>query len=361
MSISRRGFVIGGGISLAALGGLLSVPLWRGTPGAIEPLRPSRFGASALAVLAQLEGTDAIAQAFLADQGGTVATLEEGLVARLRIADPVSVAADDLVARLQQAVAEDFRSGRLCTVTDWMLSETECQVAALRYLLFGPSADGDDDVSQWQSGTIVAVTNWGPQETQQDLAVNVQADGHSGLWFQAEHAPDWLMLQIGEDVVPTVVSDVLITSGLYGSLQDKILSVPGRYEVALLDPMRRIRQPLGHFVVALRPAFTTLADGSASTAFCAQDDWGPQEARVGEVPNAQPDGSAGIWIRIGCAAAGTRVLFDGVALATTVQPELVTARIPAAMFSVAREAQLALHDPVSGDTLPLGIMSIRDD
>lgn len=356
MSISRRSFIIGGGTLLAA-GGLLSVPLWRASPP--ELLQPSRFGDGPLSVLAQLQGTDSLAKAFLATHvGSSVAGLEQQLIDRLSIADPQIIGAEDFEARLLAAVKDDFRQQHLCTLTDWILSETECQAATLRHLLFGPSSD--DDGAQWSEGLIVEVKSWGPQETQQDLPVNVQGDGHSGLWFQAEDAPDRLQLQIGEDIVPTVVSESVITSGLYGELQDKVLGTPGKYAVVLLDSMRRIRQPLGHFVVLTRPDYTTLEDGSQSTAFCATEDWGPQEAHVGEVPNEQPDGSVGIWIRIGCATAATLILFDGVPLPTTVQPGLLTARLDPDYLAVAREAQLAVHDPGSGETLAVGVMSISD-
>lgn len=357
MSISRRSFIIGGTAALA-VGGLLSVPLWRSQP--LELLEPSAFGEGPLAVLAQLQGTDSLAEAYLAAHAdSTVAGLEQQLIVRLRIADAQTVAAEDFEMRLLSAVQDDFRQQRLCTLTDWILSETECQAAALRHLLYGPSSSADG-APQWRDGVIVTVNNWGPRETQQGLPVNVQADGHSGLWFQADDAPDRLQLQIGEDVVPTVVSESVITSGLYGDLQDKVLGTPGEYAVVLLDPMRRVRQPLGHFVVLPRPDYTTLEDGSQSRAFCALEDWGPQDARVGEVPNEQPDGSAGIWIRIGCATAATQILFDGMALPTTVQPGLLTARLDPAYLTVARQAQLAVHDPDSDETLPVGVMAISD-
>ena len=72
-------------------------------------------------------------------------------------------------------------------------------------------------------------------------------------------------------------------------------------------------------------------------------DWGPAVTRAGVVFNAQPDGSAALWIRVNQSLDGAVVTidFDGHPLTAAVQGELLTAGVPSSLY--AAPGTYALH------------------
>jgi len=92
------------------------------------------------------------------------------------------------------------------------------------------------------------------------------------------------------------------------------------------------------------------------------ENWGPREAELGMVPNPQPDGNAGLWIKLSekQTAGALRVLVDGIpANATSVTPELITASIAAEVFKTAGEKQLVIFDPQNGSTVFVGKLTVK--
>lgn len=63
--------------------------------------------------------------------------------------------------------------------------------------------------------------------------------------------------------------------------------------------------------------------------------WGPDRTKAGKVFNAQPDGSAALWIRLNRSLSGDAVTvdFNGHPLPAAVQGELVTASVPPALYA----------------------------
>jgi hypothetical protein len=91
-------------------------------------------------------------------------------------------------------------------------------------------------------------------------------------------------------------------------------------------------------------------------------DWGPRVTTPGTVPNQQPDGSAGIWIKV----AGTlgygdlQVLIDGKpANATVVQPELITAAISAENFSTPGPKEITVKQVYTGRIYKIGTFTVE--
>lgn len=364
MSMRRRSFLIAGvGAGAAIAGGLLLPPgqawlrQWSGTTALPAHLR---LGREAYAVLDGLQGTDALAQAFLDQYDHDDTTLENWLLDHLGVDPNDPIAGAEFGQRLRTAIIDDFANDRLCDANDWLLSETECRAAALRYRVFGPTPAGRS--SGFRDGVVAEVTNWGPRSTEQGTPVNVQPDGHSGLWFRAIDAPLWLKVEIDGETVPITVTEDVFTSGLYGTLQERILAEPGEYPIVLIDEMSRIRQPLGYFVVHPRVEPALLADGQPARSLCAIEDWGPRETTVGIPVNLQPNDASGLWFRTVCAPTNAIVLFDGVRLATTIDlgRGVVTARLPNSHLGAARTATIALHDPDAGQTLEIGKFIILD-
>lgn len=362
--MERRQFIASGlgGITLLALTSTLPgcKPGAPATP-VVEPIE-GLLDSSALAVIRDLRGTTPIARAWLerhAHPAPDRAVLERRLLDHLETDEPARIAGHHFSERLAASVSRDFRAERLCEIDGWLLSETECLAAITRLTTFGENEPPGE--SEWREGQLLEIGNWGPQGTQQGVGVNVQPDGHSGLWFQMDHAPPWLKIEIDGIAAPTTIAEHLVTSGLYGEQRDRILSTPGEYPIALIDPMQRIRQPIGVFVVTAPPPYLTRDDGSVSS-FCAVEAWGPDGNQAGRPVNPQRDGHEGLWFRTVCAPDDVEVLYDGHALATTNDRGngLITALVPASHFAVAREARIQLHDPATGEVLDVGMFPVRD-
>lgn len=359
---SRRQFLVATGLaSGAAVTGLALLPrdrplLGRWLPSPAHP--EGRLSAGAYAELAAMAGVSPIGRGWLDRHPRQATEIEDWLVERLGLAAPADVDAAAFITAIRDAIGEDFRNQRHLDIDGWQVSETEAQVAALRFLLHG--AREPEAEQPYTTGTIVAVDNWGPRGTEQGVGVNVQPDGHSGLWIRAPDAPSWLVVEIDGERAHTVIDGNVITSGLHGTLRDRVLATPGEYAIVLVDDIHRIRQHVGSFVVNPPLERALLADGSRSRAFCPVQDWGPQAITAGEPANPQPDGSDGLWIRTECAAARTQVRIDGRVLATTADAGsgVVTARLPLREIEHPREAEISLHDPDSGESLAVGTLVV---
>lgn len=366
----RREFLIGGGSALV-LG--LGAAWWgheRHEPAATKPaapvtnqglprdfVPPHRLGRGAWEAIAALAGTDTVADRVAAANPGTesAAALEDALIERLQLGAELQLDKATFAERLATAVQEDFRQRRLCDDPNWVLGATECLVARLRRDVLGDQAGSTAAEAEFRDGHIADIGDWGPRGTEVDTPVNVQSDGHSGIWIKAPGAPPWTQFEIGGERVRTipVPGDVLAT-GLYGDLQPRILQKAGEYPVALVDPMSHVRQVFGVFVVRPQTPRARLADGSTSRVFCTPTEWGPRETSVGKPANPQPDGSEALWIKVPCAPQTTRVWFGDTPLRTTVGDGLITARVPVALIGSAGRVEVTLRDRDSGETLSIG-------
>lgn len=63
--------------------------------------------------------------------------------------------------------------------------------------------------------------------------------------------------------------------------------------------------------------------------------WGPDSTKAGVAFNKQPDGSAALWIRVNQSLAGDEaaISFNGVLLQGNISGNLVTASVPADLYS----------------------------
>jgi len=90
--------------------------------------------------------------------------------------------------------------------------------------------------------------------------------------------------------------------------------------------------------------------------------WGPQAVTRGEVPNPQPDGSAGIWIRFDgeLSSDAVKVFVDGQpAISTSVGKGLITASLAANRFGTPGERLVALKDTRTGVTIVVGKIEVN--
>jgi hypothetical protein len=72
--------------------------------------------------------------------------------------------------------------------------------------------------------------------------------------------------------------------------------------------------------------------------------WGPENAKVGEIPNKQPDGKMGIWIDVTQTQGlgEMEVLFDGKPVPTSVEPKLITAGVSPEAFTTEGEKKVEI-------------------
>lgn len=320
-------------------------------------------GARLLEFLAASALPAAMGQGWLAslDQQPEMADILQSLKQRL------DLSAADLEAMIATQIMSEFSAGNVCAVDGWRLSLTECQLAGLRQLAIdrglieagpGPELTSGERGDSYTEGQIAPLENWGPRHTLQGENFNEQLDGHSGLWFKIQGAPGHAKIMIDDEIAKTLVSEEVVSSGLFGDMQARILSTPGQYDIALVDPIRKIKQPIGVFEVRARPLPTRPADATAGT-FCQVEDWGPRQAQAGVAVNELPDGSMGIWVRTACLPLDAQLLFADDPLPIARRPFGLTASLPVAFLGAPGRVPLSLHSPGASETLLIGHMVIK--
>jgi|GEM_PF-1241034 len=360
--ISRRLFIAGTATTAAATTGLF----WLGnqhykTTG--KGLIKTALGKPFDELLESLNASEKIAIAWL--ESLTQAPTQNELVEHF--ANLQGLDQQSLEQRLTQAIQTDFLQGNFCQLDGWQLSLTECRLAALRYLSLPAESQRHDQLAEasestadtYTEGEIAPLKNWGDQSTLQGQKFNVQPDGHSGLWFQFEGAPAHAKITIDGEIVRTVISDKVVTSGLFERMQERILSTPGLYEIALIDPVRKIKQTIGNFEVKADLRGTFLR-GERETLFCAATAWGPEQTQVGVAANEQPDGSMGVWVQTPCFPEGGQLMFVEDLLKTTIREFGVTATIPLALLGVPGEHPLYFYDVETEQKSLIGHILLRE-
>ncbi len=353
MTLSRRKLLLGT-TALAAVGGVW----WWQDAGTHIIRSPSGLGVEVDLWLA--------ASPTLLALGAQVpaATNPTELITRLRsdLALPAIgvVELQLLQQNASRAIARNFADDELEIVDGWLLASIEVKLGQLAALVSGgrSAAEVKEERPDWQTAEIAPVEHWGPQSTEVNQPFNTQSDGHCGMWFRIRGAPTWAVIVIDGQEMPTTVLDDVVTSGLFGELQVRMLANPGSYPIELVDKIRRVRQPIGDFVVTPRPQRWQREDGSESAVFCPVHEWGPNLTVAGEPPNPQPDGSSGLWFKLECAPPEAVVELNGTPLPSAVQPDLITTRVDAALYSQPGGHRLSLYDPVSGERMQIGLLRI---
>lgn len=345
------------------------------------PANNTGLGRAFDTLLAGLDGTQGVGR--IVAEGGAPGTSADALIERLgshlegALSDRASIE-----ARLGERVRADFAAARTCRVDGWTLSQTECDLAGLRWHLMhdapapsrasntatplpaagaatGAAASDAAKAPGQPPAAIVEVTNWGPRTTEQGSKFNVQPDGHSGLWFVAPGTPDWVKVRIDGQESPTTVSEAGFTSGIFGSLQERLLATPGSYRVELYDPVNDTVQPIGELVVRPMAERAIREDGTRSSIFCPVTGWGPTETTVGVAENAQPDGSQGMWFLLPCAPNNVQLVFGDDRLPATRTDRGITSRVPLALLESPGTVSIRLRHIHSGEELTVGLFEIR--
>ena len=316
-------------------------------------------GAGVLALLDTLAPADKLGKAWLASLPRTPDLMELmlQLVARLDLSN------GSLDAAMAQRVRADFVAGDRCNIDGWQLSLTECQLVGLRQLALHSGLLQAQQVSMqegagYSNKEIAALEDWGPRHTLQGETFNRQLDGHSGLWFKLSGAPGHAKIMIDGELSSTSVSENTVTSGLHGATQERILANPGKYEIALVDPIRKTRQHIGYFEVrAISPVDS--AQITSKDEFCDVVKWGPRETRAGEAVNEQPDGSMGIWLHTRCLPPDTQLFFGDDPLKYHRRAFGLTTSVPLALLGAPGRIPLSLYNPDTGEKRVFGHLLIQ--
>ena len=349
-------------------GGTLSVVAYRGWTPELQAfvmgsrpvyLRPGGPAAQLLAAVGQLDASAPLGEAWV---NSLAVTPNLGELMR-SLLDRFFERRQDIPSAVRASIREDFSRGEICELEGWRLSETECQLAGLQWLaiqhgLLDATGPEERQAKAYTAGEIAPVKNWGPRHTLRGEVFNPQLDGHSGLWFLVEGAPPHARIMIDGQIAPTSVSEKSVSSGLHGAEQERILAKPGRYEIALVDPIRKTKQVVGHFEVRESPG-KPAASKSRDMAFCEVTRWGPQRTRAGVAANEQPDGSMGLWLHTDCLPRGARLWFGEDLLVYHRKPFGLTALLPLALLGAPGKVPLSFSLGSDGEKQVFGHVVIE--
>jgi hypothetical protein len=93
------------------------------------------------------------------------------------------------------------------------------------------------------------------------------------------------------------------------------------------------------------------------------ENWGPQASKVNEVPNLQPSGDAGIWIKLTDERlpGDVQVIVGGrPAKQTTIAPGLVTAAVDPSLFQTIGNKAVAIYNLKNGSTTFVGDLTVGE-
>ncbi len=285
-------------------------------------------------------------------------------ILRQRYGAPDAAQSGPWLAALKTDIEADFAAGRVQQVGDWYLSDTELQVLAAAWAMHGEALlSAAEDELPWHTAAearIVDLIDWGPRRTHRGIKFNEQSDGHCGLWFLANNVPQGLKIYIDGRERRLVASEQGFTSGIYDHVE-AFLEQTGDHQIQLYDAINHKKQTLGVFQVMPLPEFHRYADGRVSSVFSDVLDWGPKRAELGQSFNTQPSGESAFWVKITCISKRAHLEFNGHRLPTTVQFDLVTARIEQHKLpEKSGRYPLRLIDAAAAEALIVGHMVISD-
>ena len=109
----------------------------------------------------------------------------------------------------------------------------------------------------------------------------------------------------------------------------------------------------------------TVSSTKNATGYLVVSNWAPRSASVGKIPNIQPNGGMGLWIKASLPEGfgEADVLFDGhPALITNVSvaEQLITSSISPTLFSHVGESEVVIKQRSSGKLFPIGVFKVAE-
>ena len=197
-----------------------------------------------------------LGRSYLDALGGPMEQAEE--LARLTDGLPAGLSSDELLLAIRERLARDFDTGELCQVDGWLLSRTECGLAAMAFVFLRDGGQieahamvPDGPLAHLPLVWFGKVERWGPQSTPAGRPFNPQSSGESALWFHFDEL-EALSYEIFIDGQKT--RTVLKQAGRFAvaNLGKRrtmdLVSKSGTYPVHLVEPSRG-KQFVGYFHV----------------------------------------------------------------------------------------------------------------
>lgn len=90
--------------------------------------------------------------------------------------------------------------------------------------------------------------------------------------------------------------------------------------------------------------------------------WGPQSTTKGVVPNALPNGYAGIWFQIDAdpGLGKVQIYFDGKPVVTNFHDRIITASVPAELFNTSGKKKIVVRQVLTGKDFEVGEFVVLD-
>lgn len=236
---------------------------------------------------------------------------------------------EEFLSKLKSQISKDYKDENWLYVNQWMISQTECLLAAAVIQLIGVSKmnAGEQSFENAPFEAFLKVNKWGPQETYKGVKFNEQPDGHCGIWANIENMPDGMRVFIGGRERHIFPSEKGFTSGVYDEVEAFINNV-GQSEIVVYDEIKHRKQIIGTFTVLPPFTFYEHPNGTTSKVFGPIEKWGPQKAVIGEVFTQQPNGYAAFWFRLNSMSNHVQMLFNNETFLATVSKGLITSSFP---------------------------------
>jgi len=192
------------------------------------------------------------------------------------------------------------------------------------------------------------IKDWGPRSTVAGDIPNRQPNGVMGLWINASGADGFGKAQIIFDGQPATTT--VSAKGLTAAIAPEMLAKPGKKEVAIKQVSNGKILLVGTFVIHARGAVDLKVEN-----------WGPRSMVAGDIPNKQPDGVMGLWIKApGADALGkAEVLFDNQPALTTISEKGLTAAIAPEQLTKPGKIKVAVKQVSTGKIFPVGAFEVQ--
>lgn len=143
-----------------------------------------------------------------------------------------------------------------------------------------------------------------------------------------------------------------------------VISVIGIFSVAIFISAcdKPLSPPAASASASSAVAPSVLSAASSTKAELQIIDWGPQSAKVGQIPNKQADGSMGVWISVSNTKefGEAQVVFGGQpARFTSVQDKAINAAVDGNFLKQAGVKDVAIKQISTGKTFSVGQFKIE--
>ncbi len=267
---------------------------------------------------------------------------------------------DTLVTILKSLISRDYQQSNWIQVNQWLLSHTECVLAAAVIQIKGVT-NAIEDEQTFENAPVepfLKVNKWGPQETYKGVKFNEQPDGHCGIWANIENMPDGLRVFIGGKERHIFPNEKGFTSGIYDEV-DAFINTVGPSDIVIYDEINHRKQVIGTFNVLPPFDFYQYPNGKPSTVFGPIENWGPKKASIGDVFNKQPNGYAAFWFRLNSMSNQVQMIFNHETFHATVRKGLITSSFPAQYLPIQPGMYpLELKDMVTQEQIMVGEIEV---